>query len=631
MEDDTLEQAGFLYYAFIYLIAGVVAVPIAKRLGLGSVLGYLLAGVIIGPFGLSLISENFSAVMHFAEFGVVMMLFLVGLELQPSLLWKLRGPILGTGGAQVLVTSILVFAVSLALGMPTQYAIAIGLILSLSSTAIVLQTLAEKNWMKRSAGQSSFAVLLFQDIAVIPMLAILPLLAIESASSAEGGHSMSIIADLHGGLQAIIVILSVGSIIVGGRYLARPLFRFIAQTGLREIFTAAALLLVIGIALLMQLVGLSPALGAFVAGVVLANNEYRHELESDIEPFKGLLLGLFFISVGAGIDFSLIVSQPGIIIGLTVLLMFGKFVVLYVVGKVSRLSNCENLLFSLALAQAGEFAFVLFSFSQTNNILPKDIIDTLTVVVALSMLATPLLIILYDKVLEPLIQGRLSSQPVDDHDPIENDEPDVILAGFGRFGTVVGRLLMFQGFKVTVLDHNAGQIEALRKFGFKIFFGDATRVDLLEAAGASHAKLLIIGLDGKEQINNLLEALGKHFPRLPVVTRAVDRDHTYELLNKGIPMENIYRELFGASMSASERALQILGFRKYRAYQTVQLFRHHDIRILEELRAHRGDQESYIAQVKYHRQRIEDLLRQDEGDSVASHPDGWVEREPVNS
>lgn len=622
-------DAGFLYYAFVYLCAGTIAVPIAKRLGLGSVLGYLIAGVIVGPFGLGLIDDNYTAVMHFAEFGVVMMLFLIGLELEPSRLWQMRGPILGTGGAQVLITSAVFFAFAKGFGLTTSVALAISMILSLSSTAIVLQTLNEKSWLKRPAGQSSFAVLLFQDIAVIPMLALLPLLGGSGGAAETAGHSASLIGHLHGGLQTLIVALVILAVIWGGRTFARPLFRFIAETNLREIFTAAALLQIVAISLVMQLIGLSPALGAFVAGVVLATSEFKHELESDIEPFKGLLLGLFFISVGASIDFALTADKPLAIVGLVVGLMLAKFVILYILSRFSRQPLCERLLFSMGMAQAGEFAFVLFSFASGYRVIPEDLIKLLTAVVAITMLLTPLLIVLYEKVIAPMVQSDKQTE-IDGRqaDAIEHDDADVILAGFGRFGTVVGRLLMAQGFSVTVLDHNIRQIENLRKFGFKIYYGDATRSDLLVAAGIEKARLLVVGFGTKEKINEVIGVVQHNFPRIPIITRATDRTHLYDLLRMGLPLKNIFRDLFGTSLDSSARAMEILGYKAYRAFQSVELFRYHDLKILEELAEHRHDEEAYVAKAKLNLQKIEEVLRQDSGSSSTPTIGSWEARRP---
>ncbi|MBT3604434.1 MAG: potassium transporter, partial [Candidatus Latescibacteria bacterium] len=456
-----MHEGGFFFQAFVYLMAAVISVPIAKRVGLGSVLGYLIAGIVIGPFVLGLVGEEGQDVMHFAEFGVVMMLFLIGLELQPALLWRLRGPILGMGGLQVGVTTVLIGGIALAFGQTWQVGLALGMTLALSSTAIVLQGLNEKGLMKTEGGQSSFSVLLFQDIAVIPMLAIFPLLAVGHAVGGHDDGHGSLIAHLPGWQQGLVVIALVAGIVVMGRVLLRPVFRFIASTRLRESFTATALLLVIGIAMAMSACGLSPALGTFVAGVVLADSEYRHELESNVEPFKGLLLGLFFIAVGASIDFNLFGEQPGTIVGLVSGLVILKFVVLFVLGMIFKLPTSQNFLLSFALAEAGEFGFVLFSFATQNQVLPPDVASVMIVVVALSMLIAPLLMIINEKLVQPRFATGEEKREMDTID----EENAVIIAGFGRFGNVVGRLLKAQGIGATVLDLDPEQIEALRQFG----------------------------------------------------------------------------------------------------------------------------------------------------------------------
>ncbi|HEY9643770.1 MAG TPA: monovalent cation:proton antiporter-2 (CPA2) family protein, partial [Coleofasciculaceae cyanobacterium] len=501
-----MHNENLFFQAFIYLAAAVLSVPISKRLGLGSVLGYLIAGVIIGPFGLRFVGQEGEDVMHFAEFGVVMMLFLVGLELQPSLLWRLRIPILGLGGLQVAVTTLVIAGISLLFSLPWQTGLAVGMILAMSSTAIVLQTLNEKGLTKTEAGQSAFSVLLFQDIAVIPILAFLPLLAIQSASVSQTARQVVWVAaeqtaDQSAALppwqQALLVMAIVGGIIVGGRFLMRPIFRFIAATRLREMFTATALLLVIGIALAMQQVGLSPALGTFVAGVVLADNEYRHELESDIDPFKGLLLGLFFISVGASINFNLLIQQPLLILGLVIGLAIIKFAVLFALGSFFKLELSQSLLFAFALAQGGEFAFVLFSFTTQAKILPTAVASPLVAVVALSMVLTPLIMIINDKIVQPRFAAQADEREADE---IDDNENPVIIAGFGRFGQIIGRLLLANGCQITVLDHSPAQIDLLRRFGWKVFYGDASRLDLLHAAGAERARLLVLAIDDRDKV-----------------------------------------------------------------------------------------------------------------------------------
>jgi monovalent cation:proton antiporter-2 (CPA2) family protein len=595
-----MHAEGFFFQAFVYLTAAVIAVPIAKRLGLGSVLGYLLAGIAIGPFGLHLIGEEGQDVMHFAEFGVVMMLFVIGLELQPKLLWRLRGPILGLGGLQVGVTAAVGTAIGLMFGLAWQYALSVGIIFALSSTAIVLQTLNEKGLMKTEAGQSSFAVLLFQDIAVIPILALLPLLAtIEMAGAADGSHGHTWVDSLSPLLKTGVVLGSVAAIIILGRYLTRPLFRFIAQTKLREVFTAAALLLVIGIAILMSNVGLSPALGTFLAGVVLATSEYRHELEGDIEPFKGLLLGLFFIAVGASIDFGMIAAQPVRIAGLVLLLIVGKFLLLLVLGRVFKLRFDQNMLFAVSLAQGGEFAFVLFSFATQNGVLSTELGNPLVAVVALSMAFTPLIMLLNEKLILPHFGTKeISEKPADTID----EENPVIIAGFGDFGSVIGRLLRANNVNTTVLDADSNHVELLRKLGMKVFYGDASRHDLLHAAGAEKARLLILALGESEKILEIVQTAKKHFPQLTILARATGRIHAYELLDAGV--DYVYRDSLDTSLRLGIDTLKLLGFRSYQAYRASRLFRRQDEDALRLLSGMRHDRKAYLSRA---REAIKDL------------------------
>lgn len=583
----------FLLLAFVFLVAGVVAVPIASRLGLGSVLGYLIAGIAISPL-LHALDVDVIAIQHFAEFGVVMMLFLVGLELEPKMLWAMRARLLGLGGLQVVGTTLLVMAVALAFGQIWTVALAIGLVLALSSTAIVLQTLNEKGLMKSDGGQSSFSVLLFQDIAVIPMLAFIPLLAMPDLmdvasvaldttshdSDTHGGDdhgvTLSLVENLSGWQAALVTIGAIGVVILGGTYLTRPIFRFIAVAGLRELFVAAALLFVIGIALLMSAVGLSPALGTFLAGVVLANSEYRHELESNIDPFRGLLLGLFFITVGAGIDFGLLFDNVGTVIGLTLGLIILKFGVLLVLSLLFKLEGTNRWLFGLGLAQAGEFGFVLLSFTVANRVIPQSVADQLLLVVALSMLLTPGLFILYEKVVVP----RFAKTEEREADEVDEDG-DIIIAGHGRFGGVVNRMLRAAGYSTTVLDYSASHLEILRSFGFKIFYGDATRPDLLHAAGLHKAKLLIVAIDGKEAINALVHHVRQHHPDLPIVVRAVDRLHVYDLYAAGC--RNIIRETFDSSVRTGRTAFEVLGMHPFEAELLARKFTEDDRLILREM------------------------------------------------
>lgn len=637
-----MHNEGFFFQAFIYLLAAVLSVPLFKRLGLGSVLGYLLAGVVIGPFGLKLVGEGQTDVMHFAEFGVVMMLFLIGLELQPSLLWRLRVPILGMGGLQVGLTTVLICGVGIGFGLGWKASLAAGAILALSSTAIVLQTLNEKGLIKTEAGQSAFSVLLFQDIAVIPILALLPLLAFAtpdvppSATEAvlnapvavEQAHAETLAAPpdrqreegsrRSGGEHALMVLGVVAAIILAGRFLVRHVFRFIAETKLREVFTAAALLMVIGIALAMQSVGLSPALGTFLAGVVLADNEYRHELESDIEPFKGLLLGLFFISVGASIDFLLFTAQPWLILGLVAGLVVVKLAVLLILGRVFKMPSSERYLFSFALAQGGEFAFVLLSFATRNQVLTLDVANPLVVAVAFSMLLTPLLMIVNEKLIQPRFSGVAEEREADEIDERENP---VIIAGYGRFGQIVGRLLLANGIKTTVLDHDPAQIEMLRKFGYKVFYGNASRLDLLHAAGAEQARLFILAIDEREEALQTVETVRKHFPNLRILARAQDRIHAYELMRLGV--ESIQRETFDAALEMGEEALRSLGYRAHLAHRLARRFKRHDEQAMRRTVAFWGDEKAYIIESRKQMKELEDVLKTDHAEAEPESDSAW--------
>jgi monovalent cation:proton antiporter-2 (CPA2) family protein len=615
---------GFFFQAFVYLSAAVISVPIAKRLGLGSVIGYLLAGIVIGPFGLGLIGEEGQDVMHFAEFGVVIMLFLIGLELRPSLLWRLRGPVLGIGGLQVAVTTAVISAIAAAAGLAWQTAVAIGMILALSSTAIVLQTLSEKNQLGSDGGQRAFAVLLFQDIAVIPMLAILPLLATGAAAglphAAGGGadHAAPWVEGLPAWARALAVLAAVAGIVLAGRFLTRPLFRFIAGSRLREIFTAAALLLVIGIALLMAEVGLSPALGTFLAGVVLADSEYRHEIEADIDPFKGLLLGVFFIAVGASIDFALIGSQPARIATLAGALLLLKWIVLFGVGRINRMGHDQNLLFSLALAQGGEFGFVLFSFATQNAVIPAAIANPLIAVVAITMAITPFLLLINERLLQPRIGTRERVER--EADAIDEENP-VIIAGYGRFGSIVGRLLRANGVGATVLEYDSDHVELLRKLGLKVFYGDAARHDLLRIAGAEKARLIVLAIDDPERVMGMVETVKKHFPQLTILARARGRLHAYELLEAGV--DHVYLETLETSLRVGIDALRLLGFRAYQAHRASRTFHRHEDESVRELAQMRHDRQKYLTVARQRIQDLEQLLLAELEDHDESRDAGW--------
>lgn len=601
--------------AFIFLAAGVVAVPIASRLGLGSVLGYLMAGALIGPFVLKLVNDT-ELIMHFAEFGVVMMLFLVGLELQPHVLWRMRNPIVGMGGLQVCLTTLAITGIGVLFSVPWQTALAIGLILSLSSTAIALQMLNEKKLMKTQAGSASFAVLLFQDIAVIPIIAVLPLLAI--GVSHQGGEAVhpntNVIAHLSSWQQGLVVLAVIAAIILCARFLTRPIFRFIAESGLREIFTAAALLLVVGIALLMNLVGLSPALGAFVAGVVLADNEYRHELEANIDPFKALLLGLFFISVGAGIDFSLIAAEPVIIGSLVLLLVVTKFAILWMLAHSFGLQSGDKYWFTFSLAQGGEFGFVLLSQSRQAQVIPSDTVSLLTAVIALSMMLTPILILMNEKFIQPLFEQN-EEEPLE-AEPMPTQDSPVIIAGFGRFGQIVGRLLIGNHCSVTVLDHSAAHIARVREFGFKVFYGDASRVDLLETAGAKEAKLLIIAIDDREKTNEMVVSAKRHFPNAKILTRAFDVMHFHELYALGA--DYVEREMFLGSLNLGKQALLELGMNTAEASRKTDIFAKTDTAMMLRLGEHRDDRKRYISESLLARDEMMKILQAEKKESSAN-------------
>jgi len=593
-----------LEIALIYLAAAIVAVPIAKRLGLGSVLGYLIAGIMIGPYALGVVGDQ-TDVMHFAEFGVVMMLFLVGLELQPSRLWKLRHSILGLGGLQVVLTAAVIFAFCYwFFTMHWQTALAIGLMLALSSTAIVLQSLEEKGWLKQEAGQNAFSVLLFQDIAIIPILALLPLLAFAAPSSSKQ-ISDSIIAGWPVWQQVGVSVGVIAAIIAGGKYVSAPLFRYIAQTHMREIFTIFALFLVVAISLVMHSIGLSPALGTFLAGVVLAESEFRHELEADIEPFKGLLLGLFFITVGASINFELLFNQFSTVVALVALLIVIKACILFALAVTFKISSKQKLLFTLALAQGGEFAFVLLSVTTTLSILTPEQTSLVTLVVAVSMLIAPLLLMLYEQ-----IQKRSSStKPEFDKPEQINTAKHVIIAGYGRFGQIMGRLLHAQGYEITVLDHSPSQIELLRRFGNTVFYGDAARQELLEAAGAHTAQMLVVAIDNPDKTIEIIKLAHKNYPQLKIVARAIDRRHAYQLLNLKVDAFN--RETVDSAINLAIESLQLLGNSKEDAERAGKLFRDHDRASVLQLSELWGDDASYGVAV---RQRMEDLkqvLQQD--------------------
>lgn len=591
----------FLYQATIYLAAAVIAVPFAARLGLGSVLGYLAAGILIGPV-LGFVGTETEDLRHFAEFGVVMMLFLIGLELEPQALWDMRHRLIGMGGLQIALSTFAIMGVAIAFQQPWSIALAIGLALSLSSTAIVLQTLSEKGLMQTGGGRSAFSVLLTQDIAVIPILAFLPLLAIadstvivspdgsiqRSTAPQTGGTSdspahseqpevaLSLVEGLPGWGVTLVTIAVVATIILAGVYLTRPVFRYIHASRLREMYTALALLIVVGISFVMLLIGLSPALGAFLAGVVLANSEFRHEMESDLEPFKGLLLGLFFITVGAGINFKLLFSNVPAILGLAVLVIVIKGLILYVLARAFKLRGRDQWLFTLSLAQAGEFGFVLLSFSIQQNVIPQRTAETLLLVIALSMLITPLLFILFD-----VLSKRIKDSAGHPEEEVIDQKGTVIIAGIGRFGQIVNRIVQSSGLSTVVLDHDMEVIQLMRRFGFKGFLGDPTRPEILRAAGLSEASVLVVALDDPAAAVRLVTYAKRQRPDLHIVARARDRNHVYRLYKAGA--DDIVRELFDSSLRAGRYVLENTGLSEYEAAAAAQTFYAHDRYAVKEL------------------------------------------------
>ena len=599
----------WLINSFIYLSAAVIAVPLSKALGLGSIIGYLVAGLAIGPWGLGLVS-NVTDILHFAEFGVVLMLFLVGLELEPKRLWSLRRPIFGWGSAQVLACVAVLFLGFYALGhwAPTvfggwQIALVAALGLALSSTAIALQVMADRNMLPTSSGQAGFSILLFQDVAAIPILALVPLLGAQMGASSDLHEAAGAASRW---IEAAKIIGVIAGIVIGGRLLLRPLFRWIARSNTPEIFTAASLLLVVGIAALMQLVGLSMALGAFLAGVLLAESEYRRELESDLEPFKGLLLGLFFIAVGMSIDIGVILASPGLMAVMVLGFMAIKGAVIYTLAKLMGLPYQDRPVFTLLLAQGGEFAFVVFQAATGAKVIPPETSSLLIGAVAVSMLLSPLILVAIDKLLLP----RFANCGVEKPDEIsEQQEAPIVIAGFGRYGQIIGRLLIAQGYKCTVLDHDAEMIEAARSFGYRVFYGDATRLDLLRTAGAASAKILVIAVDDKEQSLKIADTAIEHFPKLQIIARARDVTHWHELRDRGVM--RVQREMFESSLSSGASAMEALGHKPEQIDASIIKFREHNLALFETMHPHYKDRAKLIATVKRGREQLEEQMAQE--------------------
>jgi glutathione-regulated potassium-efflux system ancillary protein KefC len=589
--------------AIVYLAAAVLCVPLAARLGLGSILGYLIAGIAIGPWGLRLV-QDVESILHLSEFGVVLMLFVIGLELETQRLWAMRGAVFGAGALQLALSGGALALGAVLLGLPWEAALVVGLALALSSTAIAVQTMNERNFAPSPTGRQAFAVLLFQDIAAIPLLAAVPLLAHSGGDGTPGWQ------------RAALAAAAIAGVLVIGRYLTRPILRVIAGTGIREVFTAFALLLVIGIAQLMTLAGISMALGAFLAGVLLASSEFRHALETDIEPFKGLLLGLFFIAVGMTIDFGLLREAPGTIALLLAGFLALKLLTLWAVARLSGVAARQRWLFAALLAQGGEFAFVVFSVARTDGLLSPDWAGRLTIAVALSMALTPLMLLLHDK-LAAWHAGREQRAA----DVIDEEAPRVIIAGFGRFGQIVGRLLFANGIRTIVLDHDPEQIELVRKWGYKVFYGDATRLDLLRAAGAAKATLLVNAIDDVDDSLALADRVRENFPRLRIVARARNVSHYVSLRERGV--EVIERETFEAALRAGRQALEALGVDRFRAREMADGFRRHNMATLLALVPHFSDENRLLSEAKAGREELREFFARDHAQFESEQIRGW--------
>ncbi len=614
-------NGSILQNSVIFLGAALICVPIAKRLGIGSVIGYLFGGILIGPFVLGWVGSEGEDIMHAAEFGVVMMLFLIGLELNPQSFWNMRKSILGMGGAQMVFTSLLIFPfLRYFWDFSFNASVAIALSFAMSSTAIVLQTLKEKGLSQTQAGRASFAVLLLQDIAVIPILALLPLLAIGTVNNTKSEHDHpNFISDLDAGYATLVIVGVVLFIYLAGRFLINPFLHFIAKVRMRELFTISALFIVIGVSWLMEQVGISPALGAFMAGVVLANSEFRHELESNVEPFKGVLLGLFFTAVGSTINFDIIFAQPLNIISFVLSIMFIKALVLLVIGQFFRLTPDQDILFALLLAQLGEFAFVLLATARQLNITDAVSSDFLMASVTVSMILSPILLYLNEKFIAPRF-GVKESLSLAAMDHIE-EENEVIIAGFGHFGSTVGRFLRANGVYATVLDSDSDRVMLLRKMGFKVFYGDATRLDLLVAAGAEKAKVLICAIDDPEKSMELVDIVQKHFPHLKIFMRTKNRYYAYEMLDRGI--ENVYRETLETSVNLGVDVLHEMGLRKYTLTRKASEFIKHDKESTKKLAKSRHDHDDYILRVKEEIEWQEKLLSEDITFFDFKHDTAW--------
>lgn len=601
-----MEASNWLTHSLVYLAAAVIAVPLAKALGLGAILGYLVAGMAIGPWGLGLVREA-GQILGFSEFGVVLMLFLVGMDLEPARLWALRKPIFGWGSVQVLASTVLIALLGVAAGWPWPVSVVAGFGLSMSSTAIALGVLGERHLLARDSGRAVLSISLFQDVASIPFLALLPLLGTAAAGGAPGG-SMA-------GLKAVAM---VAAVILGGRLLLRPVLRWIAKSDSREIFTAASLLLVVATAALMHAVGMSMALGAFLAGVLLADSEYRRQLQTDIEPFKGLLMGLFFMAVGMSIDFSVVLAHPLLIAVVLACFLALKLLVMWPIARWMPIPRAERAVFMLLLAQGGEFGFVVLQAGALAGVLDAPTASILVAAVALSMLMTPLLLVVVDRVLSPRLTGHGAAPMSELSEP--QDAP-VLIAGFGRYGQIIGRLLYANGVSATVLDHDPDQVEAVRRFGWRVHYGDATRLDLLRVAGAGDARVLVIAVDDIEQSLQIADLAREHFPHLHVVARARNVTHWYELRRRGV--SDIERETLDSALMSGRSVLQAMGWHPHHARQLAMRFRRHTVEQLEAQLPHYRDQAKLIAIAKQGRQQLEELFAQEREAGEARKREGW--------
>jgi glutathione-regulated potassium-efflux system protein KefB len=589
-----------LVQSAVFLGAAVIAVPISRRLGLGSVLGYLAAGAAIGPWGFGLISDV-KNILHFAEFGVVLLLFVIGLELQPSRLWTMRRPVFGLGGLQVTVTALLIAAAALSFGLEWRAALVAGLALSLSSTAFALQLLAEKGQMTTRHGRTAFSILLFQDIAVIPVLALVPLMSMNSTGPVDPMDVLTDVAKVGGIIAAVIVV---------GHFALRHVFRLVARSGIHEVFTACALLTVIGTALIMEGAGLSMALGAFLAGVLMADSEFRHALEADIDPFKGLLLGLFFIAVGMSVNFGLLATELWLVLALVLGLTALKFAVLYGLGVVSGHPPRSGGYLAISLSQGGEFAFVILTIAVAAAVIPSSLSELLILVVTFSMALTPVLYLLYERILAAR-KLDTSDRP---YDVPADEENQVIIAGFGRFGQIVGRVLQARKIAFTALESSSQQVDFVANYGNKVYYGDAGRVDLLRAAGAENAVIFIIAVDDADTSVRIAQAVVENFPDLRILARARNRQHAYRLMDVGVA--HIWRETFHSSLDTARHTLTFLGLSDIEADRTVQTFREHDEARLVEQHGMKDDAKA-AAQAREWARELEEILAQDKEDEKA--------------